>query len=225
MSPPILFLKYRPVTRGAATSPPRLIRRWTKLRFWFTTAMWRGVTPETEQGSGLYQYHPLLNIKGVQSTINLKETYSQVNVKILWTTSKVIFKSLKYSTSYTSTLDGVSKNIRCMMCLSFLCDSMIVNLERAQRSWARWWVQAPRPSGPLLRPSYHSSLQHEAPSHPELLQERIINLQITAHTKESFKSPYTEVSDHSPASPLSKMLVDAQLRSFLMQPTLFFLAA
>lgn len=51
MSPPILFLKYRPVTRGVAASPPRLSRCRTKLMFWFTTAIWRGVTPEIDNWS------------------------------------------------------------------------------------------------------------------------------------------------------------------------------
>lgn len=106
----------------------------------------------------------------------------------------------------------------------YICLSLgvltLLNLEKAQRSWAHWWGQELRPSEPQQRPGYRSSQQHEEPFLRGILSDKNyfnVTEMIMHYKKVSFLLVLF--------LPLSNMLVEEQLSSFFMQPTLLFLAA
>lgn len=142
---------------------------------------------------------------------------------LLYLSLSLKFSFILFVAEHESICDRV-QNLISMVCVCArfcVCDSKHVNLGRARRSWARWWALELRPSEPRRRPGCRSSLRREAPSHRELLRETVTVSKVT----HSYNTVTAQWGFHSSAVPLSKMLVDAQLSSFLIQPTLFFLAA
>ena len=68
-----------------------------------------------------------------------------------------------------------------LLCVS---ESMYVNLGRARRSWAHWWVQGLRPSEPRQPPGCRSSPPHEVLSHQEILRDRMGVSWVTSDTEQ-----------------------------------------